>query len=67
MQRSGNGRVRWLSNALGSRLASASAASFSAASGVKGGNLPFGGSTMSDVRRVDRPLGTGVRNQISLS
>ena len=67
MQRSDRGRVSWLSNALGSACAAASAAARTAAAAVSGGNRPFRGQVINEVRRLDSPLGTGVRSQISLS
>ena len=66
-QRSGKGRVSWLSNALGRACAAAAAAVRAAAVGVSGGSRPFRGWVINEVRRLDSPLGTGVRSQISLS
>ncbi|MXW36296.1 MAG: hypothetical protein F4Z60_12715 [Chloroflexi bacterium] len=67
MQRSDRGRFWWLSNALACAWAARVAAARAAASGVSGGNRPFRGRVINDVRRLDSPLGTGVRSQISLS
>ena len=66
-QRSGKGRVSWLSNALGCACAALAAAARAAAFGVSGGNRPFRGSVINDVRRLDSPFGIGVRSQTSLS
>ena len=51
----------------GAALLARFAAGSEALLGFKGGTCPSGGSVMSDVRRLDSPLGTRVRSQIELS